>query len=82
MAISYKLSSLGRATFNDIIHKCYSATYWQQAEKLGDYFDLIDWEACGDVSWMIPNPMDTSYQMGNWLAPSCQKYASVEILGN
>jgi len=49
----YKLSNLGRSTFDAIIKTNYSANYWIQAGKLGDHFNYIDWEACGDVYRLV-----------------------------
>jgi len=42
-------TNLGRATLDAIIKKAILPL----AEKLGDYFNLIDWEACGDISRLV-----------------------------
>jgi len=44
-----KLSNLARSTFDALIKPTYSTNYWKQAGKLGDHFNYIDWEACGDA---------------------------------
>ena len=44
----HKFTSMSREVFDNKIQKRYSQAYWCQETKLGNAFDYIDWNICGD----------------------------------
>jgi len=44
-----KLTTMNWSCFNEQIQSKYSTAYWQQANKLGDKLDTINWNSIGKV---------------------------------
>jgi len=65
----FKFSNLGQKSFDMIIQQNYSTQYWHQEDKLGDIYDSINWEACGEFFHLL-SPIQRAFAakwMTGWL---------------